>query len=207
MVATPADFHGTPWAPRSAAPKLGEHTEEILDELRAGSLARTGSRQPSFTDSSKSVTLSDHGIFRRRRIVHPSVSAAVRRSAPPRQTWSDRCYFFAASPDGTLLLASGYGNNPNTSSGLGYVKVTLADGRHWDLLAGRPVTGADRADLSAGPMRWTCVEPLKKWKLEVLPTSPESPGRSYYEPTAPMWELLPSRCAARTARCSPTCTT
>lgn len=33
MVATPADFHGTPWAPRSAAPKLGEHTEEILDEL------------------------------------------------------------------------------------------------------------------------------------------------------------------------------
>ncbi len=33
MVATPADFHGTPWAPRSAAPKLGEHTEEILNEL------------------------------------------------------------------------------------------------------------------------------------------------------------------------------
>ncbi len=24
MVATPADFHGTPWAPRSAAPRLGE---------------------------------------------------------------------------------------------------------------------------------------------------------------------------------------
>jgi len=35
MVATPADFHGTPWAPRSAAPKLGEHTEEVLTELRS----------------------------------------------------------------------------------------------------------------------------------------------------------------------------
>jgi crotonobetainyl-CoA:carnitine CoA-transferase CaiB-like acyl-CoA transferase len=36
MIATPADFHGTPWAPRSAAPELGEHTEEILAELRRG---------------------------------------------------------------------------------------------------------------------------------------------------------------------------
>jgi hypothetical protein len=77
----------------------------------------------------------------------------------PDSTWSDRCYFFAASSDGTLLLASGYGNNPNTKSGLGYVKVTMADGRHYDLLAGRPVEGGERADVSAGPMRWTCVEP------------------------------------------------
>jgi crotonobetainyl-CoA:carnitine CoA-transferase CaiB-like acyl-CoA transferase len=35
MVATPADFSATPWAPRTAAPKLGEHTDEILAELRA----------------------------------------------------------------------------------------------------------------------------------------------------------------------------
>ncbi|MDT5323511.1 MAG: hypothetical protein QOF25_663 [Mycobacterium sp.] len=33
MVATPADFGGTPWEPRSGAPALGEHTEEILAEL------------------------------------------------------------------------------------------------------------------------------------------------------------------------------
>jgi crotonobetainyl-CoA:carnitine CoA-transferase CaiB-like acyl-CoA transferase len=35
MVATPADFHGTPWAPRSRAPQLGEHTDEVLDEIKA----------------------------------------------------------------------------------------------------------------------------------------------------------------------------
>src|ERR1700731_3694013 len=36
MVATPADFHGTPWAPRFVAPELGQHTDEFLAELRAG---------------------------------------------------------------------------------------------------------------------------------------------------------------------------
>jgi crotonobetainyl-CoA:carnitine CoA-transferase CaiB-like acyl-CoA transferase len=33
MIASPADFHGTPWAPRSLAPELGQHTDEILAEL------------------------------------------------------------------------------------------------------------------------------------------------------------------------------
>lgn len=33
MAASPADFSGTPWQPRSAAPQLGEHTGEILAEL------------------------------------------------------------------------------------------------------------------------------------------------------------------------------
>jgi crotonobetainyl-CoA:carnitine CoA-transferase CaiB-like acyl-CoA transferase len=35
MVATPADFHGTPWAPRACAPQLGQHTDEVLAELKA----------------------------------------------------------------------------------------------------------------------------------------------------------------------------
>ena len=35
MVATPADFHGTPWAPRSVAPELGQHTHEVFAELEA----------------------------------------------------------------------------------------------------------------------------------------------------------------------------
>jgi len=81
-----------------------------------------------------------------------------------------------------MLLASGYGNNPNTRTAMGYVKVSLADGRHWDLLAGRPVTGDDRGEVGAGPMRWTCVEPLKKWRLDVEPTTPASPGSSTTNP-------------------------
>jgi len=106
-------------------------------------------------------------------------------------TWSDRRYFFAASPDGSILMASGYGNNPNSQTGLGYVKVTLADDRHWDLMAGRPVTGGERAEVGAGPLHWTCVEPLKKWKLEVDQNNSGIAWELHYEPTAPMWELLP----------------
>ena len=33
MVASPADFYGTPWSPRGPAPELGQHTEEVLLEL------------------------------------------------------------------------------------------------------------------------------------------------------------------------------
>lgn len=33
MVASPVDFAGTPWAPRSAAPEHAQHTEEVLLEL------------------------------------------------------------------------------------------------------------------------------------------------------------------------------
>jgi crotonobetainyl-CoA:carnitine CoA-transferase CaiB-like acyl-CoA transferase len=33
MIATPSDFHGTPWAPRWIAPRLGEHTVDVLREL------------------------------------------------------------------------------------------------------------------------------------------------------------------------------
>jgi crotonobetainyl-CoA:carnitine CoA-transferase CaiB-like acyl-CoA transferase len=37
MIATPVDFHGTPWSPRGLAPELGEHTDEVLGQLSSGS--------------------------------------------------------------------------------------------------------------------------------------------------------------------------
>src|SRR6478672_3965108 len=109
----------------------------------------------------------------------------------PDGSWSDRCYFFAHSPDADLLLTTGWGVNPNQGMGMGYCKVAMADGRHWDLMMGRKITAADRGDLRAGPVRWTCVEPLKRWKLEIGPNNSGIEWELHYEPRAPMVELLP----------------
>jgi hypothetical protein len=106
------------------------------------------------------------------------------------RSWSDRCYFNVHSPDNTLLVVSGYGNNPNSQMAQGYCKVALADGRHFDIDAGRRVKN-DRGDLYAGPMRWTCVEPLQRWRLELGPNGSGIEWDLEYESKAPMWELLP----------------
>jgi crotonobetainyl-CoA:carnitine CoA-transferase CaiB-like acyl-CoA transferase len=46
MVATPADFGGTPWEPTSVAPGLGQHTGEILAELGAQRVTGTPNAGP-----------------------------------------------------------------------------------------------------------------------------------------------------------------
>ena len=89
----------------------------------------------------------------------------------PDGSWSDRCYFFVHSPDGSLLVTSGYGNNPNQGTANAYGKVALADGRHWDFGSGRRITSSDQDQLRSGPMRWTCLEPLKRWRVEQGPNA------------------------------------
>ena len=105
-------------------------------------------------------------------------------------SWSDRCYFNVHAPDGSLLVVTGYGNNPNAQRAHGYAKAACADGRHWDLDAARRCVD-DREDLFAGPMRWTCVEPLQRWTLELGPNPSGMQYELHYESRAPMWELLP----------------
>ena len=123
----------------------------------------------------------------------PSTMDVVHDSEP---SWSDRCYFNVHSPDESLLIVTGYGNNPNQQRAHGYAKVTLADGRHWDLDAHRHCS-TDRGDLYAGPMRWTCIEPLQRWKLEVGPNDSGIEWELDYESKAPLWELLPIRLRKR----------
>lgn len=111
----------------------------------------------------------------------------------PDGSWSDRCYFFAHSPDGDLLVTNGYGNNPNQRSANAYCKVALGDGRHWDFGSGRAITDADHERLQTGPMRWTCVEPLQHWMLELGPNETGIEWELHYVPRAPMWEMLPMK--------------
>jgi hypothetical protein len=108
----------------------------------------------------------------------------------PDKSWSDRCYFSAHSPDRSTLLTCGYGNFPNGGYAHGYVKVALADGRHWDLDVARKCIN-DRGDLYAGALRFTCVEPLKRWMIELGPNDSGLEYELHYESTAPVWDLLP----------------
>jgi crotonobetainyl-CoA:carnitine CoA-transferase CaiB-like acyl-CoA transferase len=45
LPATPVDFDGTPWAPRSMAPEHGEHTDEILQAIGRGRQDIAGLRE------------------------------------------------------------------------------------------------------------------------------------------------------------------
>jgi crotonobetainyl-CoA:carnitine CoA-transferase CaiB-like acyl-CoA transferase len=54
MVASPGDFHGTPWSVRTRAPGLGQHTDEIRAELaaaRSAGIPATGKPAAPGTDT------------------------------------------------------------------------------------------------------------------------------------------------------------
>jgi hypothetical protein len=103
--------------------------------------------------------------------------------------WTERFYFNCHARDGSTLLTTGYGILPNLRAAHGYAKLALADGRHWDVTAVRPQ--ADRDDLSCGPMRWTIIEPRRRWRLELGPNPAEVEWDIEYEARAPLWELKP----------------
>lgn len=106
------------------------------------------------------------------------------------RTFSDRCYFNCHSPEGDFLLVSGYGNNPNAGFGHGYFKIALADGRHIDLDVSRELVG-DRDKNFAGPITWTCVEPLKTWRIQIAPNESGVEADLTYSVRTPFWELKP----------------
>lgn len=117
----------------------------------------------------------------------PSTLDHVRDSDPH---WTDRFYFNCHARDGSVLLTCGYGVFPNQQLASGYAKLALADGRHWDVSASRKCTD-DRWNPEAGPLKFTVLEPRKRWRLQL---GPNPSGLEYdieYVARAPIWELRP----------------
>lgn len=104
--------------------------------------------------------------------------------------WTDRFYFNCHARDGSALLTLGYGVFPNQQRAMGYARLALSDGRHWDASARRELAG-DRADMAAGPMRAEVLQPRRRWRLTL---GPNPSGLQYdieWQARAPMWELKP----------------
>jgi hypothetical protein len=117
----------------------------------------------------------------------PSTLDHVRDSDPH---WTDRFYFNCHAKDGSALLTCGYGVFPNQQQASGYAKLGLADGRHWDVQSSRRCTD-DRWNPEAGPLKFTVLEPRKRWRLQL---GPNPSGLEYdveYVARAPIWELKP----------------
>ena len=104
--------------------------------------------------------------------------------------FSDRCFFNIVSPDAGFIAVTGLGMYPNTQHGHAYAKLSLPDGRHWDIDGVRKVT-VDRSDLHAGPIRITCLEPLKRWKLELGPNDSGLEWELYFDARAPLVQFNP----------------
>jgi len=123
-------------------------------------------------------------------LVHQAVTTLDEVTSPDRH-WTDRFFFSCHAPDGTGLFVTGFGVFPNRREAVGYARVGLADGRHWDLLASRPLE--DRADTSVGPLAWRVEEPRRRWRLTLGPNPSALEWDLTFTARTPIWEHRPVR--------------
>jgi hypothetical protein len=94
---------------------------------------------------------------------------------PIRVAWSsdprfyERYWYVLHDDTGDLLLAVGGSVYPNLDSAEAYAIVTVR-GRQYSIRAFRRL-GADRMDLSVGPLRPTILEGLRRWQLVLEPNA------------------------------------
>lgn len=79
--------------------------------------------------------------------------------------WFDRFYFNLHPPGPGPMIVLGGGTYPNRGVVDGFVCVAVGDYQR-SLRFSRARTG-NRLETSIGPLRWTVLEPLNKWRLEV----------------------------------------
>ncbi|WCB91807.1 hypothetical protein DSM104299_00484 [Baekduia alba] len=84
-------------------------------------------------------------------------------SSNPR--WFERLYFNIHDPDGTFLVVTGFGVFPNAQVADGYVVVEDQNAQRNVRLA-RDLAGR-RTATEVGPLRFTMVEPMRRWRLQL----------------------------------------
>lgn len=97
-------------------------------------------------------------------LIHQEV-ATLDKVASDDVNWQDRFYFNIHDREGKFLAISGLGAFPNRRTVEAYL-FAVVDGHHYTYLASRGLEN-DREDMSAGGLRFTVVEPMKAWRLQL----------------------------------------
>ncbi|BBZ15614.1 hypothetical protein MBRA_58090 (plasmid) [Mycobacterium branderi] len=87
-----------------------------------------------------------------------------------RPEWQERNYFNVHSTNGDVLLVCGMGTTPNTDLASAYVisAVPGINGGQTDWRGVRPISG-DRARMDIGEFTFEIVEPMKQWRITMMP--------------------------------------
>ena len=117
------------------------------------------------------------------------------RPVRPDPSWSDRCYFFAASrmvrsywPVGTAAIPTPAPAWDIKGPAWPTAGTRICSPARSPVTTGGVVSRTDALDVRGA---------VEEWRLDVEPNASGIAWELYYEPTAPMWELLPDEGARR----------
>lgn len=104
--------------------------------------------------------------------------------------WTDRFYFNIHPKDGSSLITCGGGIFPNARGAHIYGKVSLADGRYWDISAVEQKL--ERSLITkVGAFTFETLEPMKRWRLLLAENESGVSWDIEYKARAPLWHLKP----------------
>lgn len=105
--------------------------------------------------------------------------------------WQEAAYFNCHDASGRLSALCGLDVFPNNQFAVAWLLVEL-DGEHYASYQTGPL-GPWREELAVGPLRFTALEPMKRWRLELRDDANGIEGSLEFEARFPAYHFRPIR--------------